>query len=194
MSAPAPKAPRTTSRRLMVLLPLAVFLALCGIFLAQLLSDRDISEIPSVLIGAPAPSTQLPPLAETGLPGLDSAQFSGKVTLVNVFASWCVPCRDEHPMLMELARDGRFVLAGLNYKDKPANALKFLTDLGNPYNVLGTDDNGRAGIDWGVYGVPETFVVGKDGRIAYKHVGPLTHVSVAQKLMPEVEKALAAQP
>ncbi|MCG8271716.1 DsbE family thiol:disulfide interchange protein [Aquamicrobium sp. NLF2-7] len=186
--------PRPTSRRLFVLLPLALFLALCGVFLAQLMSGRDISEIPSALIGEPAPHTGLPPLPGTDLPGLDSGTFAGKVTLVNVFASWCVPCRDEHPMVMELKRDGRFAVTGLNYKDKPANALKFLTELGNPYTAIGIDENGRAGIDWGVYGVPETFLVGKDGRIAYKHVGPITPASLAQRLMPEIEKALIAQP
>lgn len=188
------QAPKPVSRRLMVLLPLAIFLALCGVFLAQLLSGRDISEIPSALIGEPAPATRLPPLPGTNLPGLNSQEFPGKVTLVNVFASWCVPCRDEHPMMMDLARDGRFAVTGLNYKDKPANALKFLAELGNPYTAIGADENGRAGIDWGVYGVPETFVVGKDGRIAYKHVGPLTPASVTGRLMPEIEKALAAQP
>lgn len=186
--------PKPVSRRLFVLLPLALFLVLCGIFLAQLMSGRDISEIPSALIGEPAPRTELPPLPGTELPGLDSEIFAGKVTLVNVFASWCVPCRDEHPMVMELKRDGRFAVTGLNYKDKPANALKFLTELGNPYSAIGIDENGRAGIDWGVYGVPETFVIGKDGRIAYKHVGPITPASLTQRLMPEIEKALAAQP
>lgn len=191
MSADAPK---PVSRRLFVLLPLALFLVLCGIFLAQLMSGRDISEIPSALIGEPAPRTELPPLPGAELPGLDSATFAGKVTLVNVFASWCVPCRDEHPMVMELKRDGRFAVTGLNYKDKPANALKFLTELGNPYTAIGIDENGRAGINWGVYGVPETFLVGKDGRIAYKHVGPITPASLTQRLMPEIEKALAAQP
>ncbi|MET3662291.1 DsbE family thiol:disulfide interchange protein [Aquamicrobium ahrensii] len=188
------KAPGAASRRLFLLLPLGLFLALCGVFLMQLLSGRDISEIPSALIGEPAPATRLPPLAGANLPGLDSDAFAGKVTLVNVFASWCVPCRDEHPVMMELGRDGRFAVTGLNYKDKPANALRFLTELGNPYTAIGADDNGRAGIDWGVYGVPETFLVGKDGRIAYKHVGPLTPASLAGKLMPEIEKALAAQP
>lgn len=182
---------RPASRRLLLLVPLGLFLALCGVFLAQLMSGRDISEIPSALISEPAPDTRLPPLPGTNLPGLDSRAFAGKVTLVNVFASWCVPCRDEHPMMMELGRDGRFAVAGLNYKDKPANALQFLTELGNPYSAIGTDDNGRAGIYWGVYGVPETFVVGKDGRIAYKHVGPITPVSMKEKLMPEIEKALA---
>ncbi|MFC5384859.1 DsbE family thiol:disulfide interchange protein [Aquamicrobium segne] len=184
--------PQTRSRRLIFLLPLGVFLTLSGIFLMQLMSGRDISELPSALIGEPAPETQLPPLSGSNLPGLDSKEFEGQVTLVNVFASWCVPCRDEHPMMMELGRDGRFVVTGLNYKDKPANALQFLTELGNPYSAIGADENGRAGIYWGVYGVPETFVLGKDGRISYKHVGPLTPASLRDRLMPEIEKALAA--
>ena len=178
-------------RRLLPLVPLLVFLGLAGLFLSQLMSGRDISEVPSVLIGHVAPNTELPPLEGSGLAGLRSQDFAGKVTLVNVFASWCAPCREEHPLLVELAKDYRLVLAGMNYKDKGENALKFLAELGNPYRVIGADENGRTGIDWGVYGVPETFVVGKDGKIAYKHVGPLTPDSVRTKLMPEVEKALA---
>jgi cytochrome c biogenesis protein CcmG/thiol:disulfide interchange protein DsbE len=158
------------------------------------MSGRDISEVPSVLIGHAAPPTDLAPLEASGLPGLQSKDFAGKVTLVNVFASWCAPCRDEHPLLVELAKDDRFVLAGMNYKDKTENAVRFLNELGNPYKAIGADETGRTGIDWGVYGVPETFVVGKDGKIAYKHVGPLTPESVRANLMPEVEKALAAQP
>jgi cytochrome c biogenesis protein CcmG/thiol:disulfide interchange protein DsbE len=179
-------------RRLALLVPLLVFLGLAGIFFAQLVSGRDISEVPSALIGQPAPQTELPPLAGSGLPGMEPRDFAGKVTVVNVFASWCVPCRDEHPLLVELAKDDRFTLVGMNYKDKAANAMKFFSELGNPYRAVGVDEKGRAGIDWGVYGVPETFVVGKDGRIAYKHVGPLTPESVRTKLMPEIEKALAA--
>ena len=108
------------------------------------------------------------------LPGLDSKQFAGKVTLVNVFASWCAPCREEHPVLLALSQDKRFVMAALNYKDQPENARRFLGDLGNPFQAIGVDEAGRTAIDWGVYGVPETFVIGKDGKIAYKHVGPLT--------------------
>ncbi|MFC3206940.1 DsbE family thiol:disulfide interchange protein [Aquamicrobium soli] len=178
-------------RRLLVLLPLLVFLGLAGVFLAQLLSGQDGTEIPSALIGQPAPATQLPPLEGSGLPGLDSAQFAGKVTVLNVFASWCAPCRQEHPVLMGLAQDDRYAMAALNYKDKPENARRFLGDLGNPYRSIGVDDAGRTAIDWGVYGVPETFVIGKDGAIAYKHVGPLTPDSVRTALLPEIEKALA---
>jgi cytochrome c biogenesis protein CcmG/thiol:disulfide interchange protein DsbE len=184
--APAPR------RRLFVLLPLLVFLGLAGLFLSQLLSGRDTSEIPSALIGLPAPQTSLPPLDGVNLPGLDSKSFAGKVTLVNVFASWCAPCREEHPVLLGLSQDKRFTLAALNYKDQPENARRFLGDLGNPYQDIGVDPAGRAAIDWGVYGVPETFVIGKDGKIAYKHVGPLTPESVRTLLLPQVEKALAA--
>lgn len=178
-------------RRLLVLLPLLVFLGLAGVFLAQLLSGQDGTEIPSALIGQPAPATQLPPLEGSGIPGLDSAQFAGKVTVLNVFASWCAPCRQEHPVLMGLAQDDRYAMAALNYKDKPENARRFLGDLGNPYRSIGVDESGRTAIDWGVYGVPETFVIGKDGAIAYKHVGPLTPDSVRSVLLPEIEKALA---
>ncbi|TPI12606.1 DsbE family thiol:disulfide interchange protein [Mesorhizobium sp. B4-1-1] len=183
---PAPR------RRLFVLLPLLVFLGLAGLFLSQLLSGRDASEIPSALIGLPAPQTSLPPLEGISLPGLDTKSFTGKVTLVNVFASWCAPCREEHPVLLGLSQDKRFTLAALNYKDQPENARRFLGDLGNPYQAIGVDPAGRAAIDWGVYGVPETFVIGKDGRIAYKHVGPLTPESVRALLLPQIEKALAA--
>ncbi|MBX3579220.1 MAG: DsbE family thiol:disulfide interchange protein [Rhizobiaceae bacterium] len=188
MSADA-NAPRRRSK--IVFLPILLFALLAALFLAQLLSGRDASEVPSVLIGQPAPATALPPLAGADLPGLNSSAFAGKVTLVNVWASWCAPCREEHPVLVELAKDTRFTLAGLNYKDKPANASKFLVDLGNPYAAIGVDEAGKAGLDWGVYGVPETFVVGRDGTILYKHIGPLTPASLASALMPHVEKALA---
>ncbi|MGP2490413.1 DsbE family thiol:disulfide interchange protein [Mesorhizobium sp. PUT5] len=179
-------------RRVLILLPLMVFLGLAGIFLAQLMSGRDLSAVPSALIGQPAPATELPPVDGMNLPGLDSKDFAGRVTLLNVFASWCVPCRQEHPVLMALAQDKRYTLAALNYKDKPENARRFLGDLGNPFQAVGADEAGRTAIDWGVYGVPETFLIGKDGRIAYKHVGPLTPDSVRTLLLPEVEKALAA--
>lgn len=182
------------SRRLLFLLPLLVFLALSAIFLMQLFSGRDTSLVPSALIGRDAPQTDLPPLEGMSLPGLSSDAFAGKITLVNVWGSWCLPCRQEHPLLMELAKDERFVIAGLNYKDKPENARRFLGDLGNPYDAIGVDQNGRAAIDWGVYGVPETFLVGPEGRIRYKHVGPFTPESVQNDLMPEIEKLLTERP
>ncbi len=187
------EAPSNKPRRLMVFVPLAVFLALAGVFLVQLLSGRDISAVPSALIGEPAPPTDLPPLAGSVLPGLTNETLMGQVTLVNVWASWCAPCRQEHPILMELARDERIRIAGLNYKDRPENARRFLGELGNPYSAIGVDGNGRTAINWGVYGVPETFLVGRDGTILYKHVGPFTAQSARRELMPEIEKALAAK-
>ncbi len=182
------------SRLVLFLLPLLLFLALSGVFLVQLISGKDTSVVPSALIGRPAPQTDLPPLEGMNLPGLSSEAFSGRVTLVNVWGSWCLPCRQEHPLLMQLATDERVVIAGLNYKDKPENARRFLGDLGNPYDAIGVDQNGRAAIDWGVYGVPETFLVGPDGTIRYKHVGPFTPESIRESLMPEIEKALAERP
>jgi cytochrome c biogenesis protein CcmG, thiol:disulfide interchange protein DsbE len=185
-------APARRRPRLLVFLPLAAFLVLVGVFLLQLFSGRDVSEVPSALIGQPAPETKLAPLDGTGLPGIDSAAFKGKVTVLNVWASWCAPCREEHPALLALAKDKRFSLEGMNYKDKPENASEFLGALGNPYAAIGVDPSGRTGIDWGVYGVPETYVIGKDGKIAFKHVGPLSDSTIASELMPQIEKALAA--
>jgi cytochrome c biogenesis protein CcmG/thiol:disulfide interchange protein DsbE len=182
--------------RLIVFLPLLLFAGLAALFYTRL-GAGDPSEIPSVLIGRAAPEFTLPPvegITRDGaqVPGFSSADLKGKVSLVNVFASWCVPCRDEHPILVELAKDDRFQLLGLNYKDGAENAARFLGALGNPYKAIGADGRGRVGIDWGVYGVPETFVVGADGRIAYKFVGPLSERTAREVLLPEVEKALAA--
>lgn len=179
-------------RRWLAFLPFFIFMALAAVFLAQLVSGRDTTTVPSALIGQPAPQTILPPLDGTGLPGFDPAQFKGKVTLVNVWASWCVPCRQEHPVMMELTRQGKVAIFGLNYKDKPDNARSFLAELGNPYTALGVDENGRAAIEWGVYGIPESFLIGKDGTIVWKHVGPFDPQNVATTLLPEIEKALAA--
>lgn len=190
MSGPQTPAERRRNPWL-VFLPLAIFLTLAAIFLIQLLSGRDASVVPSALIGAQAPATNLPPVEGLDLPGLSSEMLAGKVTLVNVWASWCVPCRQEHPILMRLATDDRLQVVGLNYKDSPANARRFLAELGNPFDAVGRDDNGRTAIDWGVYGVPETFLVGRDGTILYKHVGPFTEQSAASQLMPALEKALA---
>lgn len=194
MSAETDTEQRPRPRRLLVLLPLTVFLALAVVFLLHLMSGRDTSVVPSALIGEKAPETNLPPLEGMDLPGLSSAGFEGRVTLVNVWGSWCVPCRQEHPILMELSRDDRVVLASINYKDKPENARRFLGELGNPFDAIGVDSNGRTAIDWGVYGVPETFLVGADGTIRYKHVGPLTPHSVRTALLPQIEKALASSP
>lgn len=179
-------------RRLLVLLPLILFLGLAAIFFMQLVSGRDASTVPSALIGQKAPETTLPPLEGVDLPPFDTKALAGKVTLVNVFASWCAPCRVEHPLLLELSGDKRFDIAGLNYKDEAENARRFLGELGNPYSAIGVDEKGRAAINWGVYGVPETFLVGKDGTILYKHVGPLTLEALRAELLPRIDKALGA--
>jgi cytochrome c biogenesis protein CcmG, thiol:disulfide interchange protein DsbE len=183
-------------RRLIVLLPLVVFLGLAALFFFRL-GAGDASRIPSALIGRPAPATDLPPIAgleRDGKPiaGLVAADFKGTVTLLNVWASWCVPCHDEAPLLMKLAEDKRFRVAGINYKDQPENARRFLGRYGNPFVASGADVNGRAAIEWGVYGVPETFIIGRDGRIAYKLIGPITADNIERTLKPQLEKALAA--
>jgi cytochrome c biogenesis protein CcmG/thiol:disulfide interchange protein DsbE len=126
------------------------------------------------------------------VPGIVPADFKGTVTVLNVWASWCVPCRDEAALLMALSGDKRIRLVGINYKDQPDNARRFLGRFGNPFVASGADANGRAAIEWGVYGVPETFIVGRDGKIAYKLVGPLTPDNLERALKPAIEKALAA--
>ena len=187
---------KTARRRLLVLLPLAIFLALAALFFFRL-GSGDPSRIPSALIGRPAPDTNLAPLPGlnardgTPLPGLSAADFKGAVTLVNVWASWCVPCHDEAPLLDALSADKRIRIVGINYKDQPDNARRFLGRYGNPFAAAGTDGNGRASMEWGVYGVPETFIVGRDGNIAYKRVGPITEANLDRVLKPEIEKALA---
>jgi len=183
-------------RGLLLFIPLGVFLVLAAIFYIRL-GAGDISRIPSALIGRPAPATMLPGVAGLErdgkpVPGLDAESFKGTVAVVNVWASWCVPCRDEAPLLLALARDQRVRILGINYKDSPDNARRFLARYGNPYAANGADSNGRASIEWGVYGVPETFVVGRDGRIAYKLIGPIEPNNLEKALKPEIEKALAA--
>ncbi|HKS86610.1 MAG TPA: DsbE family thiol:disulfide interchange protein [Pseudolabrys sp.] len=184
----------TRRRNILVLLPLFVFLALAALFFFRL-GDGDPSRIPSALIGHPAPATNLPPLPGLEregqpVPGLTTATFQGAVTVVNVWASWCVPCHDEVPFLEQLSKDRRIQLVGINYKDAPENARRFLNRYGNPFAANGRDEAGRTSIDWGVYGVPETFLVGRDGRIAYKLVGPITADNLSRTLGPEIEKAL----
>ena len=178
--------PRPAWRRLLTFgLPLAVFLLL-GVFLAIGLT-RDPSTLPSALVGKPAPEFSLPPLeGRTGL-GLSRSDLGGTPMLVNVFASWCVPCRMEHPLLKELGEQGVMV-QGINYKDRPDDARAWLIELGDPYRHLGADRDGRVAIDWGVYGVPETFVIDKDGRIAYRHVGPLQPRDLSETILPLLER------
>lgn len=190
------ESPEKAKFRLGVYLPLILFGALALLFLARLFAG-DPQRLPSALIGKLAPVTELaalPGLARNGqpVPGIAAAAIPGKVTVLNVFASWCVPCREEHPALLELEKQiaGTDVrLVGLNYKDKPDAALGFLRELGNPYSEVGVDSSGRKGIDWGVYGVPETFVIKADGTIAYKQVGPLSVDKLRTILLPEIAKA-----
>ena len=192
-----PNPAAASSRRpLLMALPLLFFLGLAMLFWFRL-GDGDPSRIPSALIGRPAPQTVLPPLAGlladgVQVPGLDPAIMKGRISLVNVWASWCVPCHDEAPLLTRLAKDKRLQLVGINYKDTPDNARRFLGRYGNPFDVVGVDGNGRAAIEWGVYGVPETFIVGREGTILYKLVGPITPDNVDAVLKAEIDKALKA--
>ena len=188
---------RPTARRgLLMALPLIFFAGLATLFWFRL-GSGDPSRIPSALIGRPAPQTVLPPLdgllnEGTPVPGLDPSIFKGKVSIVNVWASWCVPCHDEAPLLTELGHDSRLQIVGINYKDSADNARRFLGRYGNPFRIVGVDTNGRASIEWGVYGVPETFIVGRAGTIVYKLVGPVTPDNINTVLKPEIDKALKA--
>jgi cytochrome c biogenesis protein CcmG/thiol:disulfide interchange protein DsbE len=183
------------SRNLLLLLPLAIFVAIAVLFFIGL--GGNPARLPSALIGKPVPATNLPPLEALAVngkpvPGLTDDMLKGHVTLVNVWASWCVPCHDEAPLLDALGKDKRFNIVGINYKDVADNARRFLNRYGNPFVAVGVDEKGRSSIDWGVYGVPETFVVGSDGRIAYKLIGPITPQNLEAVLKPQIEKALAA--
>ncbi len=172
------------TRYLLSLVPVALFATVAIYFGLGL--QRDSRILPSALIDQAVPAFELPPLRD-GAPGLTSADLGGEVTMVNVFASWCVPCRYEHPLLMRLAADRSVRIFGLNWKDKPEDAARWLTELGDPYARIGSDRNGRVGIDWGVYGVPETYIVDADGRIRYKHVGPMTSELLSQTILPLIE-------
>jgi cytochrome c biogenesis protein CcmG/thiol:disulfide interchange protein DsbE len=184
-----------SGRRLLLAVPALIVLGLCVLFYVRLFAG-DPSAIPSALIGRPAPEFTLPSLEGltekdgTPVPGLSRADLgNGRITIVNVWASWCAPCRQEHPLLMRLSELGRARIVGIAYKDEPDNARGFLQELGNPFAAIGMDKAGRAAIDWGVYGVPETFIIGKDGRIAYKHIGPLSEAALTEIILPEIEKA-----
>lgn len=183
-------------RYIFAAIPLVVFAGI-ALTAGKMLYDQDFngknaSDIPSALIGTKAPELTLPALEGAKVPALTTAAIKGKLALVNVFASWCVPCRQEHPVLEELSKDPRFTIVAINYKDKQENALRFLGELGNPYDAIGVDPNGKAAIDWGVYGIPETYLVAPDGTILYKKVGPFDAQSVESELMPQIEKALSS--
>lgn len=174
--------------RLHCLIPAAMFVVL-ALILGWGLTQNS-RNIPSALIGKPVPQFSLPPVQGRML-GLSSADLVGEVSLVNVFASWCVACREEHPLFMRLKVEGVIAIHGLNYKDQPENAARWLNTLGDPYARTGADRDGRVAIDWGVYGVPETFVITKDGRIAHKHIGPLTPTDLDETILPLVRKLKA---
>ena len=177
--------PPRRSRRLIGYVPLAIFVVM-AVFLGIGLT-MDPREIPSPLIGKPVPKFNLPPVRGRTL-GLATEDLRGQVTIVNVFASWCVACREEHPVLMGLSAKKIVPINGLNYKDKPADAQAWLDQLGDPYTRTGADISGRVAIDWGVYGVPETFVIDRQGRIAYKHIGAVTPEVLREKLLPLIVK------
>ena len=189
--------PPPKSRKLLFLLPLIVFGLLIGLFFLvfELRQQGLISEpgqVPSVLINSPAPEFSLPPIDSSSfkLPSFSKSDLIGEISIVNVWASWCVPCRAEHPSLVQLSKDDRINVYGINYKDKSKNAVEFLTELGNPYQAVGVDSTGLTSIDWGVYGVPETFIVSSEGIILYKFIGPITEQALAETFLPHLEKVL----
>ncbi len=184
-------APGAGRRAALAALPLIVFLALAGLLYLRLYAG-DAAKLPSALVGHPAPSLKLATL--DGSPLADADLREGKVTVVNVFGSWCQPCHFEHPVLLALAalpdvKEGRVRLIGMAQKDSPENVRRFLGADGDPFSRVALDPDGRAGIEWGVYGVPETYVVKGDGTIAYKFVGPLTHETLNTVLLPQIKKA-----
>ena len=174
--------------KLSTYLPVGGFLALAGLFLFAIFGG-DPSELPSALVGKPVPDFELPAIPNVDVPGFSDEDLKqGQVTVVNVWSSWCVPCRVEMPLLNELAARDEVAIFGINYKDSPEGALGFLAELGDPYTRIGADRNGRVSIDWGVYGLPETFVIDAEGRIAYKHIGPFNRRSLEEDILPVVRR------
>jgi cytochrome c biogenesis protein CcmG/thiol:disulfide interchange protein DsbE len=177
---------QTTRRRFVLLLPAGLFTGVATALGFAL--TRDPEALPSALIGKTVPEFSLPPVQGRAL-GLSSADLRGDVSLVNVFASWCTACRSEHPLFMQLRANGAVPVHGLNYKDRPEDAASWLDELGDPYTRTGADLNGRVSIDWGVYGVPETFVVGRTGIILHKHIGPITEQALNETILPLVTRS-----
>jgi cytochrome c biogenesis protein CcmG/thiol:disulfide interchange protein DsbE len=168
-----------------MLIPLAIFVVLAGFLFAGLW--RDPREVPSPLIGKPAPAFKLTQL-HAPQQMLGTADMKGKVWLMNVWASWCVSCREEHPLLVALAKENIVPIVGLDYKDEPAAGMRWLTDNGDPYTTSVMDRDGRVGIDFGVYGVPETFLIDKTGTIRYKQIGPITEEALRKKILPLINE------
>lgn len=186
---------RVMLRAIFVLLPLILFLGLALVFVIQLRSGDDENILPSTLIGKVAPSLDLPPLSGLSkrgkpVPGIATTMTKGHLALVTFWASWCEPCREEQPLLLRLANDNNMMVIGVDYKDHESDARNFLEESGNPFDAVGIDRTGDAGIRWGVYGIPETFLVSENAIVLYKHVGPLTQTAIRDKLMPHIKKAL----
>ena len=185
MTGTSEKSSRPSRRRRVPILAVVPLIAalLLALFAWGMFKSSD--ELPSALIANPVPEFSLPPVQGRS-EGLSTADLQGQVSLVNVFASWCVPCRAEHPLIMELSRTGEVPIYGINYKDPPDQAEAWLAELGDPYAQIGADFDGRVGIDWGVYGIPETYVIAADGTIAHRHVGPVTQSDIEETIMPLV--------
>lgn len=173
-------------KRFSYFIPVLIFGVMAVYFAVGLTLDPKV--IPSALIDQPAPEFSLPPIEGSKGQGFSTADLIGRVSVVNVFASWCVPCRAEHPLITRLAEMNVANVYGINFKDKPEAALAWLDSLGDPYTKIGADRNGRVSIDWGVYGIPETFIVDKEGRIRYKHVGQVTAKLLENQILPIIEK------
>ncbi|MFT6658596.1 DsbE family thiol:disulfide interchange protein [Maritalea sp.] len=174
------------------LIPLIITGGLFALFASQI--SKDSTLLPSALLNKPAPQFELEPIEGHDQPGFSTADLIGQITVVNVFASWCVPCRQEHEFILEMSKRDDLKVYGINYNDQPENARAFLAELGNPYDRIGSDRNRRVSLDWGVYGIPETYLVNQDGLIVYKHTGPISAQSFENSVIPAIEKAVAAFP
>ncbi len=184
---------KDVKQHVIFILPTLIFAIFAGYFLWGLNPERNPKDIPSVLIGKQVPEFDLSPVEGRSL-GLSASDLKGEVSLVNVFASWCTECRREHPLFMRLSANNIVPIHGLNYKDKPEDAQGWLDELGDPYIRTGADLDGRVGIEFGVYGVPETFVIDKAGTIAYKHIGAVTERVLKEKILPLVKDLRKATP
>jgi cytochrome c biogenesis protein CcmG/thiol:disulfide interchange protein DsbE len=167
------------------LIPLFVFSCLVILFVFGLQNDPSI--LPSPFIDKPLPQISLPTLSDPAI-SFDTSDLKGEVTLINIWATWCIPCRQEHALLVELAKNNDIKVVGLNYKDNRDDAMKWLVSLGDPYNIVLFDEDGKAGIDLGLYGVPETFIIDKNTIVKHKHVGPLTEKDISDTILPMIKK------